>query len=159
MENHPVSKDNIYWTCTPFEKLSTLQLYRILQLRSQVFIVEQDCPYQDADGKDLHAYHLCAWEGEQAVAYARLLPPGTSYTGYASIGRVVTALSHRRFGIGKELMKQALLYCSRLFEEQPVKISAQLYLKKFYESFGFEAEGDIYLEDDIEHIAMKKMLL
>ncbi|MBX2922652.1 MAG: GNAT family N-acetyltransferase [Chitinophagaceae bacterium] len=143
----------LQWTLMPFEKLSNEKLYKILQLRMEVFIVEQQCAFQDADDKDQKAHHLCAWEGDRLVAYTRILPPGVSYK-EASIGRVVNSASVRGSGIGRELMKRSIDAVYQLFGKTPVRIGAQLYLKKFYESFGFVQDSDIYLEDHIEHIKM-----
>jgi ElaA protein len=142
------------WTAKSFEELSNKELYDILALRSEVFIVEQTCAYQDIDGKDLKAIHLFASnENENIMAYARLLPPGISYV-YPSIGRVVTHSLIRRSGIGKLLMQKSIEILFEKFGKQTIKISAQLYLQNFYESFGFTVIGESYLEDDIPHIAM-----
>ncbi len=140
--------------CLHFDKLSTRQLYRISALRQEVFVVEQNCPYLDADGKDEHAYHFMLWKNDDLAGYFRLLPKGISYTDYASIGRVVTAPLYRSQNLGRELMRQALIWCSILFVGEKIKISAQSHLEKFYESFGFKATGEYYLEDDIPHSAM-----
>ncbi|CAN5258555.1 GNAT family N-acetyltransferase [soil metagenome] len=145
---------NITWHCKAFSVHSNNELYKILQLRASVFVVEQNCPYQDCDDKDQISYHLTAWNNDKAVAYARLIPPGISYP-TPSIGRVATDSSVRRSGIGRELMKRAMEKVEELFGRQQVTIGAQLYLKKFYESFGFTQIGDVYLEDDIEHIKME----
>lgn len=118
-----------------------------------VFIVEQNCAFQDADDKDQVASHLCAWQDDALVAYTRILPPGVSYT-EPSIGRVVTASCVRGSGIGKELMQRSVQTVYQLFGALPIKIGAQLYLKKFYENLGFKAQGAVYLEDNIEHIVM-----
>lgn len=141
--------------CLPFDQLSPGQLYKIMKLRQEVFVVEQNCPYLDADDKDQESFHLVSWdENGEALAYVRLLPKGLSYPQYASIGRVVTSAKIRRSGGGKELMQEALLWAKKLFGDTPVKISAQSYLLSFYRSLGFEPIGDEYLEDDIPHRAM-----
>ena len=141
--------------CLPFSKLSLQELYDLMYLRQEVFVVEQDCPYIDADGKDPKAYHLLGYNKVgQLLACARLLPAGVSYPGHASIGRVVTSPSLRGQGCGKLLMQESIAWCRRLFGESPIKISAQCYLIHFYESFGFRTVGEEYLEDDIPHIAM-----
>jgi ElaA protein len=145
----------IQWKCKSFNELTNEELYKILQLRNEVFIVEQNCPYQDCDNKDLKSFHLTAWEGDSIVAYSRILPPGISYSNAASIGRVVTSSSARGQRLGKELMSRSLENLYRLFGHVPVTIGAQLYLKKFYESFSFLQQGDIYLEDGIQHITME----
>jgi ElaA protein len=145
----------IQWLLKKFEELTPYQLYEILQLRNEVFVVEQNCVFQDADDKDQNAYHLMGFVDDKLIAYTRLLPPGKMYQ-QASIGRVVTSPSVRKSGVGKELMKQSIDMVYHLFGRQPVRIGAQLYLKKFYESLGFEQAGDTYLEDGIEHIYMMK---
>jgi ElaA protein len=117
-------------------------------LRNEVFVVEQQCVFQDADGKDPYAHHLTIQKGDVLIAYARLLPPGIAYE-YMSIGRVISAATSRRTGAGKLLMKEAIAECRRLFGEGPIKIGAQLYLKNFYGSFGFAPIGEVYLEDNI----------
>lgn len=145
----------IDFKCLPFRELSLDQLYDLMALRQAVFVVEQDCPYLDADGKDQVAHHVLAYkEREELVAYTRLLPPGISYDDYASIGRVITRNSERRTGLGRKLMTESIRRARQLFPEQPIKISAQCYLLKFYESFGFRSVGESYLEDGIPHIGM-----
>ena len=146
----------INWQCKTFSELSNEELYKILQLRNEVFVVEQNCAYQDCDGKDLKAYHLGGWHNDTLVAYSRLLPKGVSYPDAASIGRVVTSPLYRRQNSGRQLMVNSIENIYRLFGEVPIMIGAQLYLKKFYESFSFIQTGALYLEDGIEHITMKK---
>ena len=143
----------LHWTLIPFQELTTDQLYKILQLRIAVFVVEQHCIFQDADDKDRQAWHLCGWDGNNLVAYTRVLPPGVSYT-EASIGRVLTAKSVRGKNIGKELIQRSIEAAYQLFGKTSIQIGAQLYLQKFYESFGFNRNSDVYLEDDIPHIKM-----
>lgn len=143
------------WTCTIFSDLTNMELYKILQLRNEVFIVEQNCPYPDCDEKDFAAYHLCAWQNNQLVAYSRLLSPGISFPEKASIGRVLTAHSARRHNLGKELMARSIREIYTLFGRVDIIISAQYYLKNFYESFFFIQASEIYLEDDIPHIKME----
>ncbi|MCF3111757.1 GNAT family N-acetyltransferase [Niabella sp. CC-SYL272] len=149
MQQQPV----IEWACRPFEQLSTTELYAILQLRAAVFVVEQASIYQDLDGKDFKALHLTGTDNEQLIAYTRLLPPGISYK-EPSIGRVVIAPSHRAYGLGRELMKRSINRCQEQFEQKSIRISAQLYLKNFYTSLGFEPVGVPYDEDGIPHIEM-----
>lgn len=144
----------INWQCKFFTDLSSFELYKILQLRSEVFIVEQNCAYQDCDNKDLKAYHYMGWENENLIAYTRLLDKGISYEEEASIGRVVTAKSVRGKNIGKQLMTNSIDEIYHLFGEVAIRISAQLYLKKFYESFSFVQKSAVYMEDGIEHISM-----
>ena len=146
---------NIAIVCKHFNELSTTELYAIMQLRIQVFSVEQNCPYQDADGKDQQSWHLMIYnKANELVAYSRLLPKGVSYPNYASIGRVVNAQSVRGQGIGILLMQKSIEKALELFKEEPIKISAQAYLRKFYTSLGFVATGEEYIEDHIPHIAM-----
>lgn len=141
--------------CLRFQELTLEQLYNILKLRQEVFVVEQDCPYLDADGNDAAAFHLVSWDEEgEALAYVRLLPKGVTYEKYASIGRVVTSKKVRGSGAGKLLMKEAIKSMGELFPGLPVKISAQCYLLKFYKELGFDPVGEEYLEDDIPHIGM-----
>lgn len=140
--------------CKHFNALTTTELYDILKLRIEVFCVEQNCPYQDADGKDQQSYHLMLYNNKQLIAYSRLLPEGLSYTGYAAIGRVVTSPLVRKTGIGKLLMEKSLEQVKIIFGNIPVKIGAQTYLLKFYESFGFKSTGEEYLEDGIAHTKM-----
>ena len=141
--------------CHPFYELSLEQLYEIMALRQEVFVVEQDCPYLDADGKDHEAWHLFGKDDfGRIVAYTRLLPKEISYSEYASIGRVVTAESIRRKGAGKKLMQVSIDWCHKLFPETKVKISAQCYLEKFYTDLGFEKTGEYYDEDGIPHMGM-----
>lgn len=145
----------LHWLLKRFDELTPYQLYAILQLRNEVFVVEQNCVFQDADDKDQNSYHLMGFLDNKLVAYTRLVPAGVSYE-QASIGRVVTSPSVRRSGAGKLLMQQSINSLYSLFGKVPIKIGAQLYLQHFYESFGFERISDIYLEDGIEHIYMLK---
>ena len=143
------------WLLKKFENLAPHELYAILQLRNEVFVVEQNCVYQDADNKDKFSFHLMGWEEDKLIAYTRLIPAGIAYT-EPSIGRVVTSPSARGTGAGRELMQCSIDNIYKLFGKHPIRIGAQLYLKKFYSSLGFEPTGDIYLEDGIEHIEMVK---
>jgi ElaA protein len=147
--------DGLEWQFRHFNQLSALDLYQIMQLRSAVFVVEQNCPYQDADGLDLEAYHLTGHQNETLVAYTRLLPPGLAYE-QPSIGRVITSAAVRKGGFGKLLMQKSMDACEALFGKTDIKIGAQFYLKNFYENLGFEQVSEIYLEDGIEHIYMIK---
>ncbi|MBS1749359.1 MAG: GNAT family N-acetyltransferase [Bacteroidetes bacterium] len=144
---------SLRWTLTPFQELTVDQLYTIIQLRISVFVVEQQCNFQDADDKDRHAWHLCCWDGDNLAAYTRILPPGISYK-EASIGRVLTAKNVRGKKIGTELMQRSIEEVYRLFGKTAIQIGAQLYLQKFYETFGFKKNSDVYLEDNIPHIKM-----
>ena len=143
----------ISWCIKKFNDLSPAELYAILQLRSEIFVVEQNCVFLDMDNKDQASYHLMGWQDEQLVAYTRLVPPGIAYE-QPSIGRVVTSSRVRASGAGKLLMEKSLEELQNLFGNVAVKIGAQLYLKKFYNSFGFVQTSDIYDEDGIDHIEM-----
>jgi ElaA protein len=140
----------------PFEELTPGELYAIMRLRNEVFIVEQNCVYQDADNKDLQCRHLMLLNNDhELMAYARLLPQGLSYE-EMSIGRVISSPKARGTGAGRLLMKTAIEQCALIFGEGSIKIGAQAYLRKFYASFGFKETGDIYDEDGIPHITMIK---
>ncbi|NEW79086.1 MAG: GNAT family N-acetyltransferase [Gelidibacter sp.] len=138
-----------------FTELSTKELYDILQLRAEVFVVEQNCVYQDIDGKDEKALHVIGFKNDKIVAYCRIFKPG-DYFEKASIGRVVVAKNERKFGYGHIIFQHSVEAVKEHFKETSIKISAQLYLKIFYESHGFIQVGEGYLEDDIPHIAMIK---
>jgi ElaA protein len=141
------------WTIKKFDELTNHELYAILRLRTEVFVVEQNCVFQDMDNKDQMSYHLMGWQDDQLAAYTRLVPPGVSYE-LPSIGRVVTSPAVRRGGMGKLLMEKSIEETIRLFGSLPIKIGAQTYLDKFYRSLGFEPYGDIYIEDGIPHVEM-----
>lgn len=131
-------------------------MYRILALRSDVFVVEQNCAYQDLDGKDEHSIWVWAEDENGKVhATARLLPAGISYN-EISIGRVCTSMESRRTGLGKLLMEESIKQCERIWGRQSITISAQQYLLRFYNELGFVEEGEMYLEDDIPHLKMKR---
>jgi ElaA protein len=149
--------ERLNWQCCFFNDLKAAELYAILQLRNEVFVVEQNCVFQDADNKDPFCYHLCGWDDETLVAYTRLVPPGIAYK-EPSIGRVVISPGYRNTGAGKALMQNSIEQCKKLFDNKPIKLGAQLYLKKFYESFGFEQNSEVYLEDNIPHIEMILMV-
>ena len=144
------------WTYKAFNELTPDELYAILQLRIEVFSVEQNCVYQDADGKDQDSFHLCGWDGKQLAAYCRLLPGGLSYD-HPSIGRVVTAYHYRKGGHGRLMMQHAITKTMEIFNDPIIIISAQFYLKAFYESLGFQQVSEVYLEDNIPHIKMKRI--
>lgn len=146
---------NVTWEIKPFKALSTAELYSLLQLRAEVFIVEQNCVYQDIDGKDTKALHLLGKYDDKIVSYARLFKSG-DYFENASIGRVVIGAGYRDKKWGHELMQQAIKGIETHFNENKITISAQLYLQKFYESHGFVQTSEMYLEDDIPHIQMKR---
>ena len=146
---------NITWSCKTFESLTPHELYSILQLRNEVFIVEQNCVYQDCDDKDQQSHHFMGWQQNKLVAYTRLIPAGVVYD-EVSIGRVVTSPSARGTKLGKELMQRSIDKIRELYGKNAIKIGAQLYLKRFYESLGFIQCSDTYLEDGIEHIKMMR---
>lgn len=148
---------NIEWVCKPFSDLTPQQLYAILRLRNEIFVVEQNCVFQDADNKDLQCHHLMGWYKDELIAYARLIDAGISYHA-ASIGRVIVKKKFRKKDVGKKLMHQAIQLCYALFGMQEIKIGAQVYLKKFYESYGFLQCSEIYDEDGIDHIEMLKTI-
>ena len=143
----------INWYSKSFEDLSVNELYEILTLRSIVFVVEQNCVFLDPDHKDHKCLHFMGWHNNDLVAYCRIVPPGVSFK-EPSIGRVVSSPGYRGTGAGRIMMQKAVSITRELFDNQPIRIGAQLYLSKFYSSLGFEAQGDIYLEDGIQHVEM-----
>lgn len=143
------------WLLKTFDSLTLQELYAILRLRTEVFVVEQNCVFQDMDNKDQQCYHLMGWKDGQLNAYTRLAPPGVSYK-EPSIGRVVTSPVARGNGTGKLLMEKSIEEIIQLYGKTPIKIGAQLYLKKFYESLGFSQTSNIYDEDGIDHIEMNR---
>jgi ElaA protein len=145
----------LQWKIKSFENLSVNELYDILRLRSTIFVVEQNCVYLDIDGKDKVALHLFGEYERKIVAYSRLFKAGISFDN-ASIGRVVVDANYRDRKWGHDLMREAIAGIQSNFGESKITIGAQLYLKKFYESHGFIQTSEMYLEDDIPHIEMKK---
>lgn len=144
------------WEIKPFNQLTLEQLYALLKLRQEVFVVEQTCPYLDADGLDQQAMHLWATDDEgDMVAYARLFMPTTA-TPYARIGRVISAGKVRGQGLGQELMRRAIAWCEQAAPNTPIRLGAQVYLRRFYQSFGFVEISAEYLEDDIPHVDMER---
>lgn len=156
MMYQPQPMPNVQWQMSSFDALSASTLYDLLALRTAVFIVEQNCPYQDIDQKDRLAWHILAHLNDQLVATARILPPQTSYDGACSIGRVCSAGAHRGKDLGRQLMAFAVSKCETLFPKYPIRIGAQQYLEKFYQQFGFATDSDPYLEDGIWHIEMQR---
>ena len=146
----------LQWKCTSFGELSPHQLYAILQLRTDVFVMEQECAYQDMDGCDQQALHVTATRDTELLCYARLLPPGIKYQS-PSVGRVITQQSIRGAGFGKLLMSKVLDYCQHHWPDQAVTISAQQHLETFYCELGFVTESKPYLEDGIPHIQMRRL--
>ncbi|MFT5736385.1 MAG: ElaA protein [Maribacter sp.] len=142
-------------TVKKFKELNTTELYNILQLRAKVFVVEQDCVYQDLDGKDKNALHVIGTKNAKIVAYTRIFEAGLYYD-VASIGRVVVAKEERRHGYGKVIMEASIEAVKEHLKEETIKISAQEYLKNFYNELGFKELGEGYLEDGIPHIVMIK---
>lgn len=138
-----------------FEELTKQELYNILQLRSEVFVVEQDCVYQDLDGKDQKALHVLGLKNNKLIGYTRIFEPGI-YFNESSIGRVVVAKNERKYKYGYNLMDASIKAIKTYYNESLIKISAQCYLKQFYTNVGFKAVGQEYLEDGIPHIAMIK---
>lgn len=138
-----------------FEELTKKELYELLQLRAEVFVVEQDCVYQDIDGKDQKALHVIGEKNEKIVAYTRIFNTG-DYFSEASIGRVVVRKDYRKDNFGKQIMLASIEVINNRFKETTIHLSAQTYLKKFYNSLGFEQVGEGYLEDGIPHIGMIK---
>lgn len=147
----------IEWICKHHEDLGKEQLYAILQLRTEVFVVEQKCAYQEVDGRDLEGdtCHLMAWQDDRLMAYLRLLDP-SSQGGDVVIGRVVIAPEVRGKGLGHDLMQQALKQAEKHWPETPIYLSAQAHLQGYYGRYGFVVVGEEYLEDDIPHIGMRK---
>lgn len=136
-----------------YEFLTKDELYAILRLRAEVFVVEQDCVYQDVDNKDQNAVHVLGYLDDTLVAYTRFFEPG-KYFNFASIGRVVVQKEYRKYSYGYEVMKQSIEGVRHYFNETTIKISAQTYLKRFYNNLGFKEIGEEYLEDGIPHVAM-----
>ena len=137
-----------------FSQLDNDQLYQILQLRSEVFVLEQNCAYQDIDGSDQQAQHLLVMQNMHLIGYARIMPPACHKDEYASIGRVVIKQKSRQHQLGQQLMQQAINHTLSLYPDYPIKISAQTYLSRFYQNLGFVNTGVYYLEDDIPHQEM-----
>ena len=147
-----MSKEIVYkWK--EFHELSLDDLYAILNLRQKVFIVEQDCPYIDADYTDQNAFHLLAYEYNNLIAYLRAFKPGIKYEG-SSMGRIVTEINSRGHGLGREITKMGVNFLMQEYPNNEIVISAQHRLKHFYIDLGFTPRGEVYLEDDIDHIQM-----
>ncbi|MBX0333401.1 GNAT family N-acetyltransferase [Pontibacter sp. HSC-14F20] len=145
--------------CKAFYELTPSELYDMLRLRSEVFVVEQNCVFPDMDDKDQLCHHILFYNPDQVlVATSRLVPTGVSYPDMMSIGRIVTSQLVRGAGVGKELVEMSIQECYRLFGEGPIRIGAQLYARKFYERFGFEQSSEVYDEDGIDHIKMVKQV-
>ena len=145
------NKSNFIWH--NFDSISKEELYDVLSLRQRVFIIEQDCFYEDLDYSDQDANHLLLYEDKKLIGYSRVFSPGVKYDA-ASIGRIVTDLDYRGMGYGKSITLESIQFLKNNFPESDISISAQYRLVDFYENLGFEREGSVYLEDDIEHIKM-----
>lgn len=139
--------------CKKFEELTVYELYEILKVRSNVFIVEQNCVYDDVDEKDLEAVHITLKDNKKILAYIRVLKPGVSFPN-ASIGRVLVTKNSRGKNLGRVIFQAGIDYIFNEMKEKSITIGAQNYLKAFYESFGFKAVSEVYLEDGIEHLDM-----
>lgn len=146
----------IQWEIKSFDELTTYELYAIIQLRLEVFVLEQNVVYQDLDNKDFKSIHVAGYnEQGELVAYLRVIPPGMNYHfKEISLGRVVTSKKVRKEGIGKALVVKGIEYITEHYGNVPIRISAQVYLIKFYSSFGFKTVGEQYTEDDLPHIEM-----
>lgn len=142
------------WTTYHFDELTARKLYEILKLRVDVFIVEQNCPYPELDGLDQESIHLAYTENDRILAYARLVPAGVKY-GLPSIGRVIVHPDARSRGLAKELLTRSIDYIFSEWEPQEIQLQGQVYLQKFYESFGFVPVSPAYDEDGIPHVDMK----
>lgn len=148
-----MTPSDIRWRCLPFADLDPHALYALLRLRTEVFVMEQQCLFQDMDGADPDCHHLLGEHDGRLLAYARLVPAGLKFS-EASIGRVVSDPAARGTGLGHVLMREAVQHLQRLWGAQPIRIGAQARLQAFYEQHGFVRDGDIYLEDGIDHIEM-----
>jgi ElaA protein len=144
----------IRWHFAPFGELTPQQIHDLYRLRVEVFIVEQNCVFQDVDGVDPRCFHLLGYSGDALVAYARLLPAGVKFDD-PSIGRVITSPAVRRSGMGRVLMSEAMQRASRLWPGRQLRIGAQAHLERFYNEFGFVKVGEPYDEDGILHIEME----
>jgi ElaA protein len=146
--------EKVNWTTKHFKDLSVDEYFEILHLRTAIFVVEQDCPYQEVDEKDRKSYHLFGKsENGEVIAVTRILPKGISYN-EISIGRVALKKEYRGKGIAGELMKESLMFIEKQFGKEDIRISAQTYLFNYYSKFGFQSVGEEYLEDNIPHIEM-----
>lgn len=150
-----IDKNSLKSSCKAFHELSLLELYYILQLRSEIFVLEQQCLYQDMDEMDQKAYHFMIFDKtDTLIAYSRLFPPGIAYK-EAAIGRIITKT--HGIGLGKILLRKSIDQTSLIFGKADIRIGAQCYAIPFYEKFGFKSEGATYLEDNIQHIEMLRI--
>ncbi len=148
----------MHWQVLTFNELDTHTLYSFLQLRVDVFVVEQNCPYPELDDKDLHpeTRHIILKKGDKVIAYSRVLAPNVSFAGFPGIGRVCISQTARRLGLGKILVEKTLAETAALWPKTDIHISAQCYLQRFYQELGFKPASEPYLEDDIPHLKMIK---
>lgn len=149
------------WQVLTFAQLDTVTLYSLLQLRVDVFVVEQNCPYPELDDIDLHpdTRHVLLKKGDKVIAYSRVLAPDVSFAGFPGIGRVCVAQTARRLGLGQVLVEKTLSVAAELWPDTDIHISAQCYLQQFYQELGFKPASEPYLEDDIPHLKMIKPVL
>jgi ElaA protein len=143
----------ITWRCAPFDQLTPREIHDMLQARSAAFVVEQNCVFLDIDGIDPQCWHLVSYRGDELIATARLVPPGTKFA-EPSIGRVVTTSAVRGTGFGKTLMREAIVQAEKLWPRQAIRVAAQQHLEAFYGSLGFVATSHAYMEDGIAHVNM-----
>jgi len=148
--------DELIIQCIPFDQLELSTLYDLLALRLSVFCVEQNCPYQDADGKDKLAWHILGYQNGELAGTSRILMPGEAYPDACSIGRVANSSNYRGQGVGQKVFQRAVDECEVLFPKHPIRIGAQKYLQSFYGKFGFETCSEPYLEDGIVHVTMER---
>ncbi len=147
--------NRIRWQQADFDQLGGRELYLALELRQQVFILEQRCLYADLDGVDFHCGHLLAWFGDSLAGYLRVIPPDVHASGCVAIGRVVVSPAARGAGMGRALMERGMSWCRQRYPGVPLVVSAQAHLQNFYESLGFAVTSDVYLEDGIPHVDMR----
>jgi len=144
------------YTINSFFELESTRLYEILRLRSEVFVVEQNCVYQDLDGLDQASLHVCEWQNDKLLAYSRLLAPGVDFDDASAIGRIITCPSVRRKGHGRPLIEWSIKACEERWPSVSIKLHAQTYLLEFYATFGFERYGEEFLEDGLPHCFMER---
>ncbi|MFA5620555.1 MAG: GNAT family N-acetyltransferase [Weeksellaceae bacterium] len=147
--------NQLHWHFKNFNDLTSTELYEILHLRNEVFVVEQDCIYNECDGKDYHCFHLWCTLENKIVGYSRIVPPGISYE-IPSFGRIVSHPDFRHLKLGHQLIRHNLQIIQNFYQTDNVRISAQVYLKKFYEQYGFQQTSEEYLEDSLPHIEMTR---
>ncbi|MFB1002724.1 MAG: GNAT family N-acetyltransferase [Bacteroidia bacterium] len=144
---------NVHWTIKHFDELTALEHHHIIALRTSIFVVEQDCPYQEVDHKDLHSYHVWGTLDDKVVAVIRIVEPAISYP-EISLGRVAVAMDYRGTNVGNDLMTNSIAFVEEKLGKQAIRISAQEHLQRFYHRFAFKTVSSMYLEDDIPHVEM-----